>query len=92
MKLSAEQAEIIGMKEASQAECIKQLWAYLKKNSLQDPENKPHDTMNLVKIFGTVPFCSPLLTSFAEFRFFNSRKIISFLCLFCSVLEMKFIS
>ena len=27
-------------KEASRAECIKQLWAYIKKNNLQDPENK----------------------------------------------------
>ena len=40
MKLSADLAEIVGKKEASRAECIKQLWAYLKKNNLQDPENK----------------------------------------------------
>ena len=35
MKLSAELAEVVGKKEASRAECIKQLWAYLKKNNLQ---------------------------------------------------------
>ena len=40
MKLSADLADIVGKKEASRAECIKQLWAYIKKNNLQDPENK----------------------------------------------------
>merc|ERR1712073_34715 len=40
MKLSPELADIVGQKEASRAECIKQLWAYLKKNNLQDPANK----------------------------------------------------
>ena len=40
MKLSADLADIVGKKEASRAECIKQIWAYLKENNLQDPENK----------------------------------------------------
>ena len=40
MKLSAELADIVGKKEASRAECTKQLWAYIKKQNLQDPENK----------------------------------------------------
>jgi chromatin remodeling complex protein RSC6 len=35
LKLSADLADIVGKKEASRAECIKQLWAYLKKNNLQ---------------------------------------------------------
>ena len=35
MKLSADLADIVGKKEASRAECVKQLWAYLKKNNLQ---------------------------------------------------------
>ena len=39
MKLSADLADIVGKKEASRAECIKELWAYLKKNNLQDPAN-----------------------------------------------------
>ena len=34
MKLSTELADIVGKKEASRAECIKQLWAYIKKNKL----------------------------------------------------------
>merc|ERR1712079_32638 len=55
MKLSAELADIVGKKEASRAECIKQLWAYLKKNNLQDPANKQFFTPDkkMAKIFGT---------------------------------------
>ena len=55
MKLSADLAEIVGKKEASRAECIKQLWAYLKKNNLQDPENKQFFTPDkkIAKVFGT---------------------------------------
>ena len=45
MKLSADLAAIVGMPEASRAECIKHLWAYLKKNNLQDPENKQYFTL-----------------------------------------------
>ena len=44
MKLSADLAAIVGTDEASRAECIKQLWAYLKKNNLQDPDNKQYFT------------------------------------------------
>ena len=57
MKLSADLADIVGKKEASRAECVKQLWAYLKKNNLQDPENKqfftPDKKMAKVTIFGS---------------------------------------
>merc|ERR1712001_557114 len=55
MKLSADLADIVGKKEASRAECIKQLWAYLKKNNLQDPENKQFfiPDKKMAKIFGT---------------------------------------
>ena len=55
MKLSPELAEVVGKKEASRAECIKQLWAYLKKNNLQDPENKQFFTPDkkMAKVFGT---------------------------------------
>merc|ERR1739848_821467 len=42
MKLSSDLADIVGKKEASRAECIKLLWAYLKKNNLHDPENKQY--------------------------------------------------
>merc|ERR1712156_1312041 len=55
MKLSADLAAIVGQKQASRAECIKQLWAYLKNNNLQDPENKQYFTPDkkMAKIFGT---------------------------------------
>ena len=55
MKLSADLADIVGKKEASRAECVKQLWAYLKKNTLQDPENKQFFTPDkkMAKVFGT---------------------------------------
>ena len=54
MKLSADLADIVGKKEASRAECIKLLWAYLKKNNLQDPENKQFFTpdKNMANVFG----------------------------------------
>merc|ERR1712122_127623 len=54
MKLSAELADIVGKKEASRAECIKQLWAYIKKNNLQDPENKQFfvPDKKMAKVFG----------------------------------------
>merc|ERR1739842_102094 len=55
LKLSAALADIVGKKEASRAECIKQLWAYLKKHNLQDPENKQYFTPDkkMAKVFGT---------------------------------------
>merc|ERR1712038_997656 len=55
MKLSADLADIVGKKEASRAECIKHLWAYLKKNNLQDPENKQYffPDKKMAKVFGS---------------------------------------
>merc|ERR1712020_66891 len=55
MKLSADLAAIVGKDEASRAECIKELWAYLKKNNLQDPANKQFFTPDkkMAKVFGT---------------------------------------
>merc|ERR1712110_63449 len=54
MKVSADLAEIIGMKEASRAQCIKMLWKYLKDHNLQDPENKQYffPDKKMGKIFG----------------------------------------
>ena len=54
LKLSANLAGIVGKKEASRADCVKQLWAYLKKHNLQDPENKQFFTPDakMAKIFG----------------------------------------
>ena len=70
MKLSAELAEVVGKKEASRAECIKQLWAYLKKNNLQDPENKQYFTPDkkVAKIFGT-----ELIRAFGMAKFLSAH-------------------
>merc|ERR1711935_142081 len=55
LKLSADLADIVGKKEASRAECIKLLWAYLKKNNLQTPDNKQYfiPDKKMAKVFGS---------------------------------------
>ena len=55
MKLSDELADIVGEKEASHAQCVKQLWAYIKKHNLQDPANKQFFTPDkkMAKVFGS---------------------------------------
>merc|ERR1712184_207347 len=40
MKVSADLAEIIGMKEASRAQCIKMLWKYLKDHNPARPRKQ----------------------------------------------------
>jgi chromatin remodeling complex protein RSC6 len=40
MTPSAELAEIVGSKPIPRTEVTKRLWAYIKKNKLQDPNNK----------------------------------------------------
>ena len=43
MNLSSDLAAIVGAKKGemlARSEIVKRLWAYLKKNNLQDPENK----------------------------------------------------
>merc|ERR1712037_225286 len=71
MKLSADLAAIVGKDEASRAECIKLLWAYLKKNNLQDPENKQYFTPDkkMAKV--------SVLTAFAPSEWPNSFLLIS---------------
>merc|ERR1711934_655671 len=53
-KLSPELADIVGKKEASRAELMKLLWAYIKKNNLQDPDNKQYflPDKKMAKVFG----------------------------------------
>ena len=55
MKVSADLEAIIGKKQASRPECVKELWAYLKKNNLQDPGNKQFfkPDKKMAKVFGT---------------------------------------
>jgi len=53
-KLSSDLADIVGKKEATRGEVIKQLWAYIKEHKLQDPENKQYfiPDKRMGKIFG----------------------------------------
>ena len=53
-RLSADLAAIVGKDEASQAECMRLLWDYLKTNNLQDPQNPQYFTPDnkMAKIFG----------------------------------------
>ena len=55
VKLSAALADIVGKGEASRGQCVKFLWAYIKDNNLQCPENRQFFTPDkkLAKIFGT---------------------------------------
>merc|ERR1712061_286948 len=55
MKVSGDLKAIIGKDQASRAEVVKELWAYLKKHNLQDPENKQFFTPDkkMAKVFGT---------------------------------------
>merc|ERR1711956_71345 len=70
MKLSADLAAIVGKDEASRAECIKLLWAYLKKNNLQDPENKRYFTPDkkMAKVFG-----ADRIRAFGMAKFLNAH-------------------
>merc|ERR1711993_105561 len=40
LQLSTELAAIVGTSKAPRHEVVKQLWAYIKENNLQDPTNK----------------------------------------------------
>ena len=40
MKISAELAEVVGKGPLPRSQVVKKLWAYIKKNGLQDKENK----------------------------------------------------
>jgi len=53
-KLSPELSDVVGKKEATRGECMKQLWAYIKEHKLQDPENKQYfkPDKKMAKIFG----------------------------------------
>jgi chromatin remodeling complex protein RSC6 len=40
LKVSAELAEVVGKGPMPRSEVVKKLWAYIKKNGLQDPKKK----------------------------------------------------
>ena len=50
MNVSDNLAAIIGQKKASRPQCIKALWAYLKKHNLQDAEHRQFFRVDIVTI------------------------------------------
>ena len=54
MKISPELALVVGVGLMLRSEVVKALWAYIKKNDLQDPKNKRNIVAdeNLKKVFG----------------------------------------
>lgn len=54
MTISPELAEVVGQGPMPRSEMVKKLWAYIKKNKLQDPAKKRNINAdeNLKKVFG----------------------------------------
>lgn len=54
MTLSAELEAVVGKGPMPRSEVVKELWAYIKKNDLQDPKNKRNINADdkLMKVFG----------------------------------------
>ena len=54
MKVSEELAAVVGAGPMPRSEVVKKLWAYIKKNNLQDPNNKRNINADasLKKVFG----------------------------------------
>ncbi len=54
MNVSADLAVIVGKGPMPRSEVVKALWVYIKKNNLQDPENKRNINADapLQKVFG----------------------------------------
>ena len=54
MNISSELAEVVGKGPMPRSEVVKKLWVYIKKNGLQDPNNKRNINADasLKKVFG----------------------------------------
>ncbi len=54
MNISSELAEVVGKGPMPRSEVVKKLWAYIKKNDLQNPKNKRNILADdkLAEIFG----------------------------------------
>ena len=54
MTISADLAEVVGAGPMPRSEVVKKLWDYIKKNNLQDPQNKRNILADdkLKKVFG----------------------------------------
>jgi chromatin remodeling complex protein RSC6 len=53
MNISDDLAAVVGKGPMPRSEVVKELWAYIKKNNLQDPQNKRNINAdeNLTKVF-----------------------------------------
>ncbi len=54
MNISEDLAAVVGKGPMPRSEVVKALWVYIKKNNLQDPNNKRNINAddNLIKVFG----------------------------------------
>lgn len=54
MNISEDLAAVVGKGPMPRSEVVKELWAYIKKNDLQDPKNKRNINADaaLLKVFG----------------------------------------
>lgn len=79
MKPCTDLAAVVGHKQASRAECFKQLWAYLKENNLQDPVNKQYFTRDkkMAKIFGTEKIRGSEMAKFLTSHLSDPQVIVS---------------
>ena len=66
---SPELAEVIGSKAVPRTEVTKRLWAYIKKNKLQDAKNK-----RMIKADGTL---KPVFGGKATVNMFEMTKLVS---------------
>lgn len=66
---SAALAEVVGSKPIPRTEVTKRLWAYIKKNKLQDPKNK-----RMIKADATL---KPVFAGKATVNMFEMTKLVS---------------
>jgi len=69
MTPSASLAEVVGSKPIPRTEVTKRLWAYIKKNKLQDPKNK-----RMIKADAAL---KPIFAGKATVNMFEMTKLVS---------------
>ena len=62
-------AEVVGAKPIARTEVTKRLWAYIKKNGLQDPKNK-----RMIKADGAL---KPVFAGKAQVNMFEMTKLVN---------------
>merc|ERR1719220_31100 len=70
LKVSTDLQAIIGKEKISRPQCVKALWAYIKENNLQDPDQKQYFTPDkkMAKVFG-----STRMRCFSMTKFFKAH-------------------